>query len=64
MCISEILDRLALAEMVLEEVRETFETPDDPEKRADLLLAVEDVAIAIAKLHRSVDEAVWEYQPN
>jgi len=54
------LDQLALAACVVDVTFDEFELPSDPEERADLLLAVEDLALSIAKLHKVVSDAVWE----
>jgi hypothetical protein len=53
------LDQLALAACVVDVTFDEFELPEDIEERADLLLAVEDLAISIAKLHKIVSDAVW-----
>ena len=55
-----MLDQLALAACVTDDVHDHYDLPSDPEQRADLLLAVEDLALSIAKLHKSVSDAVWE----
>jgi hypothetical protein len=54
------LDRIALAACVTDDVLITYELPSSTEERADLLLAVEDLAVSIAKLHKSISDAVWE----
>jgi hypothetical protein len=58
--LSVTLDKLSLAASVVDTLRDTFELPDDIEQRADLLLAVEDLAFSIAKLYRAVSNEVWE----
>jgi hypothetical protein len=56
---SEILNKLALCSLVIEEIKNQFEVTPDPDQRADLLLAVEELGSDVAELVFEVRDAVW-----
>jgi hypothetical protein len=56
---AEILNKLALCSLVIDEIKNQFEVTPDPDQRADLLLAVEELGSDVAELVFEVRDAVW-----
>lgn len=57
----EILNKIALCSLVVEQIREEYEVTPDPDQRADLLLAVEAMADLVARLVMEVRDEVWNH---
>jgi len=59
------LEKLAFLSFAVEELKESYEIPSDPEARADLLLATEDLAQTTVLLCKEIQDVVWNmpYQP-
>lgn len=57
--VSDNLRRLRLCSLVLEQVRQELLDPFESEKRADLLLEVEDLTSQTLELMTVVREMVW-----
>jgi hypothetical protein len=55
----EILNKIDLCSIVIDEIRVQYEVTPDPDQRADLLLAVEELAGSVAELVFEVRDAVW-----
>jgi hypothetical protein len=60
------LNKLAFLSFAVDEVRDTYELPTDPEDRADLLLASEDLVQSVFKLAQEINDVVWNmpFDPN
>jgi hypothetical protein len=56
---AEILNKIALCSLVVEEIKSQYEVTPDPDQRADLLIAVEGLAADIADLVFDVRDSVW-----
>jgi hypothetical protein len=54
-----LLERLQLCSLVVQEVHLHLEKPQDPEKKADILLAVEDLTGEILDLLKTTKHYVW-----
>jgi hypothetical protein len=54
-----LLERLQLCSLVVQEVHLHLEKPQDPEKKADILLAVEDLTGEILDLLKTTKYYVW-----
>jgi hypothetical protein len=54
-----LLERLQLCSLVVQEVHLHLEKPQDPEKKADILLAVEDLTGEILDLLKTTKLYVW-----
>lgn len=64
--LEQTLERLALISYAVDELIDSYEVPSDPEDRADLLLAAEDMAASVVLLMRQINVEVWgtEKRPN
>jgi hypothetical protein len=60
------LNKLSFLSFAVDEVRDTYELPTDPEDRADLLLASEDLVQSVFKLAQEINDVVWNmpFDPN
>jgi hypothetical protein len=56
---TEILNKIILCTLVVDEITNEFEVTSDPDQRADLLLAVEQLGGDVAELVFKVRDAVW-----
>jgi hypothetical protein len=54
-----LLERLQLCSLVVQEVHLHLEKPNDPEQKADILLAVEDLTGEILDLLKTTKLYVW-----
>jgi hypothetical protein len=50
------LNKLAFLSFAVDDLRDSYELPTDPEDRADLLLATEDLVQSVYKLAKEIDE--------
>lgn len=53
------LDRLELCQYAIQETHYELETPQDPEHKADILLATESLAVEVIDLLDTVRRMVW-----
>lgn len=61
---ARILERIALCSLVIEEVHLHLEQPTDPEDKADILLAVEDLTAETLDLLKTTRLYVWGPEEN
>ena len=54
------LQRIQTCAEVVEGLVESIEPLDDPEDKADLILAIEDLLIEATKLYKKAYEMVWD----
>ena len=57
--VGDNLRRIKLCSLVIEQVRQELLDPFEPEKRADLLLEIEDLTSQTLELMTTVREMVW-----
>lgn len=57
----EILNKIALCSLVVEQIQTEYIVTPDPNERADLLLAVEGLADVVARLVMDVRDKVWNH---
>ena len=53
------LNKLAWLAFTVEDIKDNYELPTDPEDRADLLLATEDLFQSVADLTKEIQDVVW-----
>ncbi len=60
------LSKLAFLSFAVDDLRDNYELPTDPEDRADLLLATEDLVQSVYKLAQEINDVVWNmpFDPN
>jgi hypothetical protein len=60
------LDKFAFLCFAVDDLRDRYELPTDPEDRADLLLASEDLVQSVFKLAQEINDVVWNmpFDPN
>ena len=60
------LDKLAFLCFAVDDLKDNYELPTDPEDRADLLLATEDLVQSVYKLAKEINDVVWNmpFDPN
>jgi hypothetical protein len=60
------LNKLAFLSFAVDDLRDSYELPTDPEDRADLLLATEDLVQSVYKLAQEINDVVWNmpFDPN
>lgn len=60
------LDKLAFLSFAVDDLKDNYELPTDPEDRADLLLATEDLVQSVFKLAQEINDVVWNmpFDPN
>jgi hypothetical protein len=60
------LNKLAFLSFAVDDLRGSYELSTDPDDRADLLLATEDLVQSVYKLAKEIDDVVWNmpFDPN
>lgn len=53
------LNKLAWIAFMIDELKDSYELPTDPEDRADLLLAAEDLFQTVVAFTKEVQDIVW-----
>jgi len=61
--LDKALQRLELVRYAVQEVHYEIENPENPEHKADLLLATEDLIYDALDLHRTVKVYAWGPEP-